>query len=149
MARRIARRAARARARQPLDFLSPESLILGPALSQDARDGNFISSDPQGPVPVDSGHGPAAKPGRRSNRASVTSRMPCSRAPTAGCSTARTYRAALDDVLDNQRNLTLAINRAPVFLQTAETVAAEMNAWAKDSSSGDRPRLEGSVTSRR
>src|SRR5687767_7398703 len=33
--------------------------------------------------------------------------------------------------LDNQRNLKLAIHREPVFLQAAEAVAAEMNAWAQ------------------
>jgi malate synthase len=34
--------------------------------------------------------------------------------------------------LDNQRNLKLANHRDPVFLSTAERVAAEMNAWARD-----------------
>ena len=32
--------------------------------------------------------------------------------------------------LDNQRNLTLALARTPLFLDVAEKVAAEMNAWA-------------------
>ena len=33
--------------------------------------------------------------------------------------------------LDNQRNLKLAINRDPVFMQVAEKVAGEMNKWSK------------------
>ena len=33
--------------------------------------------------------------------------------------------------LDNQRNLKLAIDQAPVFLEVAEQVAAEMNEWAE------------------
>ena len=33
--------------------------------------------------------------------------------------------------LDNQRNLKLAFDRAPVFLEAAERVAGEMNAWAQ------------------
>ena len=34
--------------------------------------------------------------------------------------------------LDNQRNLTLAIHRDPMFMKAAEEVAAEMNQWARD-----------------
>ena len=34
--------------------------------------------------------------------------------------------------LDNQRNLALAFAGAPVFMQVAEQVAAEMNRWAED-----------------
>src|SRR5438046_4742359 len=33
--------------------------------------------------------------------------------------------------LDNQRNLTLAIHRDPVFTKVAEQVAGEMNNWAQ------------------
>jgi malate synthase len=33
--------------------------------------------------------------------------------------------------LDNQRNLKLAIDRAPLFMRVAEQVAAEMNRWAR------------------
>src|SRR5262249_9484997 len=33
--------------------------------------------------------------------------------------------------LDNQRNLKLAIQRAPVFMKVAEQVAGEMNKWAE------------------
>src|SRR5690606_25587394 len=33
--------------------------------------------------------------------------------------------------LDNQRNLKLAFDRAPVFMQAAEQVAREMNEWAQ------------------
>ena len=33
--------------------------------------------------------------------------------------------------LENQRNLKLAIDRAPVFLKAAEAVAGEINEWAK------------------
>src|SRR5258708_37195995 len=34
-------------------------------------------------------------------------------------------------LLDNQRNLRLAIAKDPVFLEVAAEVAAEMNAWAQ------------------
>src|SRR5437762_2842047 len=33
--------------------------------------------------------------------------------------------------LDNQRNLKLAIAKDPLFLEVAEEVAGEMNAWAR------------------
>ena len=107
-----------ARHRRRIDFLDPESVIPRTAIRvADARAGNFDGQrHPARPAaPVDSGHRPGA-PSRdaRWSRASATSPTRCSRAPTAGCSTARTRSARSSTMsLDNQRNLKLAIHRDP------------------------------------
>ena len=65
MASRIERRAARARDRQPIRFLDPQSRIPRTTITvQDARDGRFVGSE----IPHDlqrqwiQGTGPAAQP---------------------------------------------------------------------------------------
>jgi malate synthase len=134
MAARIARRGMRARARQRLDFLPPDAVIPRTSIVvQDARDGNFIGSI----IPRDlqrqwiQGTGPGAKP-------DVSLESSIRNIAYALLSGADGWMFDGEDALgqlsnmslDNQRNLTLAINRAPVFLQAAEKVASEMNAWA-------------------
>ena len=116
-----AHRAARgARARPAADRLPRSAVASSRARSikvQDARDGKFVGSEiPARPAAaVDSGH----RPGRQAERAgrdaaSATSPTRCCRAPTAGCSTARTRSARSSTMsLDNQRNLKLAIHRDP------------------------------------
>jgi malate synthase len=135
MQSRIDRRAARARDRRRLAFLDPQSVIPRTAITvQDARDGRFTGSD----IPVDlrrqwiQGTGPAARPGATVD----TSLRNIAYALLSGADGWMfDGEDALGQVssmsLDNQRNLKLAIHRDPVFLEVAERVAAEMNAWAR------------------
>src|SRR5262249_32944696 len=101
---------------------------------QDARDGRFIGSK----IPHDlkrqwiQGTGPAAKPNTPVERS-------IRNIAYALLSGADGWMFDGEDALgqvstmslDNQRNLALAIHRDPVFLQAAETVADEMNAWGQ------------------
>src|SRR5258708_7529489 len=136
MAARIARRAARARDLRPLTFLDPESLIPRTGITvRAARDGDFVGSE----IPRDlqrqwiQGTGPAAKP-ESSVEASIRN------VAHALLSGADGWMFDGEDALgqlstmslDNQRNLMLAIARAPVFLKVAEQVAGEINAWARE-----------------
>jgi malate synthase len=136
MDERTTRREARARVRQPIGFLDPTTSIGGTdILVQDARDGNFTGSAIPGDLQRQwiQGTGPGAKPG----------------APTA--SSLRNVAYALlsgadgwmfdgEDALgqittmslDNQRSLKLANHTDPLFLEVAEQVGTEMNAWARD-----------------
>src|SRR5690606_27337569 len=101
---------------------------------QDARDGRFVGSD----IPADlerqwiQGTGPGAKPG-------VPVDKSIRNVAYALLSGADGWMFDGEDALgqlgtmalDNQRNLTLALRRDPVFLAAAEQVAREMNAWAE------------------
>jgi malate synthase len=135
MAARIARRTARARNRERLAFLDPESTIGGTSIRvRDAREGRFAGSE----IPDDlqrqwiQGTGPAARPG-----ASVETGL--RNIAYALLSGADGWMFDGEDALgqvsamslDNQRNLKLAINKDPVFLKVAEQVAGEMNRWAE------------------
>ena len=135
MAVRIDRRAARARDRTPLAFLAPDSLIPRTNITvQDARDGRFIGSE----IPPDlqrqwiQGTGPAARP----NAPVEVSIRNIAYALLSGADGWMfDGEDALGQVqtmsLDNQRNLRLAIERAPIFMKIAEQVALEMNDWAQ------------------
>jgi malate synthase len=135
MTARSARRAARARERRRIAFLDPSATIGGTAISvQAARDGDFEGSE----IPADlqrqwiQGTGPAARPGTpvATNLRNVAYAL---------LSGADGWMFDGEDALgqvttmslDNQRSLKLAIDQAPVFLQVAEQVAAEMNKWAE------------------
>ena len=135
MSRRIARRSERARGKQRIEFLDPESTIPRTSiLVRDARAGNFEG----GEIPADlqrqwiQGTGPATKP-----RASTESGI--RNVAYALLSGADGWMFDGEDALgqvdtmslDNQRNLKLAIARDPLFLRIAEQVAEEMNAWGK------------------
>src|SRR5512141_2000864 len=135
MARRIARRLTRERARQRIAFLDPQALIPRTRIRvQDARDGNFDGSE----IPADlkrqwiQGTGPATKP-----RASTKSGL--RNVAYALLSGADGWMFDGEDALgqvdamslDNQRNLKLAIGRDPLFLEVAKQVAGEMNEWAQ------------------
>jgi malate synthase len=135
MAARIERRAARARDRQPIRFLDPQSRIPRTAISvQDARDGRFVGSE----IPPDlrrqwiQGTGPAARPNTPVERS-------IRNIAYALLSGADGWMFDGEDALgqvstmslDNQRNLALAIHHAPVFMSAAERVAAEMNEWSR------------------
>jgi malate synthase len=136
MAARIERRAARARDKQRITYLPPDSYIPRTQIKvQDARDGAFVGSE----IPADlqrqwiQGTGPAAKP-------NATIEAGIRNVAHALLSGADGWMFDGEDALgqvstmslDNQRNLKLAIDRAPVFMTAAEQVAAEMNRWARE-----------------
>jgi malate synthase len=135
MQARIARRMERARAQQRIDFLDPDALIGRTSIRvRDAREGNFDG----GEIPPDlqrqwiQGTGPATRP-RSSTEAGLRN------VAYALLSGADGWMFDGEDALgqvetmslDNQRNLRLAIARDPLFLKVAESVAGEMNGWAR------------------
>ena len=135
MAARIARRDARARNRERLQFLDPAATIARTTITvQEARDGAFTGTT----IPRDlqrqwiQGTGPGAKP-----RATIEQSI--RNIAHALLSGADGWMFDGEDALgqlstmslDNQRNLKLAIHHDPVFLRAAEQVAAEMNQWAQ------------------
>jgi len=135
MAARTARRRDRILNRKRITFLPPEDLIPRTSIRvQDARDGRFEGAA----IPRDlqrqwiQGTGPATKP-----RASVKSGL--RNVAYALLSGADGWMFDGEDALgqvetmalDNQRNLKLAIAQDPLFLEVAEEVAAEMNAWGQ------------------
>ena len=135
MAARIARRATRARERQPITFLDPRSTIARTNITvQDARDGRFAGGDIPGDLQRQwiQGTGPAARP-------DSTIEQSIRNVAYALLSGADGWMFDGEDALgqvstmslDNQRNLKLAIDRAPMFMNVAEKVSAEMNRWAE------------------
>ena len=135
MDERNARRRQRARDREPITFLDPDSLIPGTSITvADARSGDFDGSE----IPADlqrqwiQGTGPAAKP-NASLRSSIRN------VAYALLSGADGWMFDGEDALgqiatmslNNQRNLKLAISGDPIFLDAAEVVAGQMNAWAQ------------------
>jgi malate synthase len=135
MQARLQRRAQRAKQKQRITFLDPESTIPRTSIKvQDAREGKFEGSV----IPPDlqrqwiQGTGPAAKP----NAPLESSIRNVAYALLSGADgwmfdgeDALGQIASMS--LDNQRNLKLAIKKDPVFLQAAEKVADEMNNWAQ------------------
>ena len=134
MAARIERRARRFRNREVITFLNPDDTIARTGISvRDAREGRFAGSE----IPEDlkrqwiQGTGPAAKP----NAPTESSIRNVAYALLSGADGWMfDGEDALGQIttmsLDNQRNLKLAIQKAPVFLTAAEEVAKEMNQWA-------------------
>ncbi len=135
MAARIARRRGRIENHERIGFLPATSPIPRTSIRVgDARDGRFEGAE----IPHDlrrqwiQGTGPATKP-----RASVKSGL--RNVAYALLSGADGWMFDGEDALgqvetmalDNQRNLKLAIAKDPLFLEVAEEVAAEMNAWAQ------------------
>ena len=136
MSERTQRRAARIKAKEPITFLNPESEIKGTGIKvQDARDGKFVGAV----IPHDlqrqwlQGTGPAAKPNSpiKANLRNVAYAL---------LSGADGWMFDGEDALgqittmslDNQVSLKLAIARDPLFLEVAQEVSKEMNAWAQD-----------------
>lgn len=136
MSERTQRRAARIKERRHIDFLAPDSEIKGTGLRvQDARDGKFVGAV----IPHDlqrqwiQGTGPAARP----NSPVKTNLRNVAYALLSGADGWMfDGEDALGQVttmsLDNQRSLKLAIAQDPLFLEVAELVSVEMNAWARD-----------------
>ena len=135
MDKRMARREERAHNRQPIAFLEADGTIPGTDIAvADARAGRFAGSE----IPADlqrqwiQGTGPGAKP----NAAIESSIRNVAYALLSGADGWMfDGEDALGQIttmsLDNQRNLKLAIDRDPVFLRAAETVAGIINQWAK------------------
>jgi malate synthase len=135
MRERIERRTKRLQDGTRLGFLEPSLTIPRTSLTvQQARDGAFDGA----PIPPDlerqwiQGTGPAARP-----RAPLEQSL--RNVAYALLSGADGWMFDGEDALgqvstmslDNQRNLKLALARAPAFLDVAEPVAAEMNEWAR------------------
>jgi malate synthase len=135
MAARIRRRADRARNRERLFFLDPNTLIPRTTLTvAAARSGAFAGSE----IPHDlrrqwiQGTGPAARPGAPVERS-------IRNVAYALLSGADGWMFDGEDALgqvstmslDNQRNLKLALSRDETFMKAAARVAGEMNAWAR------------------
>ncbi len=134
MSARTERRAKRFRDRTRIEFLDPDALIPRTSVRvRDARAGRFEGSE----IPPDlrrqwiQGTGPGAKP-----NAPIESSI--RNVAYAMLSGADGWMFDGEDALgqitamslDNQRNLKLAIDRDPVFLEAAGRVAEEMNRWA-------------------
>jgi malate synthase len=134
MAERIERRARRFRDQQYITFLDPDDVIPGTQISvRDAQEGKFAGPE----IPEDlkrqwiQGTGPGAKP----NAPVESSIRNVAYALLSGADgwmfDGEDALGQIDSMsLDNQRNLKLAIHKAPVFLNAAEEVAKEMNQWA-------------------
>jgi malate synthase len=135
MNERTRRRAARIGERRAITFLDPAATIKGTSISvQDARDGRFVGAVIPGDLQRQwlQGTGPAAKPNSpvEANLRNVAYAL---------LSGADGWMFDGEDALgqvttmslDNQRSLKLAIARDPLFLEVAEQVAGEMNAWAR------------------
>jgi malate synthase len=135
MAARLERRRCRARNREPINFLDPASTIARTRLTvQAARDGQFDGAE----IPTDlrrqwiQGTGPGAKP-RSEVKSSIRNIAYALLSGADGWMfDGEDAMGQVDTMpLDNQRNLKLAIGRAPLFHKVAEQVAGEMNAWAR------------------
>ena len=134
MAARVERRRRRFEAGERITFLDPEGTIPRAGIKvKDAREGKFVGS----PIPGDlerqwiQGTGPAAKP----NAPLESSIRNVAYALLSGADGWMfDGEDALGQIgtmsLDNQRNLKLAIHEDARFLQVAEEVSGEMNAWA-------------------
>ena len=135
MQQRIDRRRRRTLEKERITFLDPDATIPRTRIKvQDARDGQFEGAV----IPHDlerqwiQGTGPAAKP----NALLLRSLRNVAYALLSGADGWMfDGEDALGQIstmsLDNQRNLRLAIHKEPSFLDTAEQVSREMNAWAK------------------
>jgi len=135
MAARMERRAKRARNREKIAFLDPDSVIPRTRVSvADARAGKFQGSEipPALQRQWIQGTGPAAKPHE-------TIEKSIRNAAYALLSGADGWMFDGEDALgqvqtmslDNQRNLKHALSRSDLFMSVAERVAAEMNKWAE------------------
>jgi malate synthase len=135
MRERIERRAARFRDGRRIGFLDPAATLPRTGLTvQQARAGDFDGAE----IPHDlqrqwvQGTGPATRP-RSTLEAGIRN------VAYALLSGADGWMFDGEDALgqvetmslDNQRNLAIAFGRKEPFLRIAETVAAEMNAWAQ------------------
>ena len=136
MARRLRRRAERIESGRGPGFLDEDAVIPRTNLTVgDARAGRFIGSEIAGDLQRQwiQGTGPATRP-------NAPTEVSIRNVAYALLSGADGWMFDGEDALgqtstmslDNQRNLKLAFDRAPEFLEAAERVASEVNAWAQD-----------------
>ena len=136
MSERIQRRLNRFKNRERISFLDPGGFIRRTSIKvQDAREGNFIGPEIPGDLQCQwiQGTGPAAKPGspiEKSIRNVAYALLSGADGWMFDGEDALGQVSAMS--LDNQRNLKLAINNDPLFLNVAEKVAGEMNKWGRD-----------------
>jgi malate synthase len=136
MAARLERRRRRARNRERISFLDPDSKIARTKLTvKAARAGEFDGS----PIPADlvrqwiQGTGPGAKPRSEVKRSIRNVAHALLSGADGWMFDGEDALGQVDTMsLDNQRNLKLAIARDPLFHEVAKQVAGEMNAWARD-----------------
>src|SRR5579884_1015963 len=132
---RIQRRAGRARNKERIRFLDPNTTIPHTNIKvQDARDGNFEGCE----IPADlrrqwiQGTGPAAKPNSSLDKSIRNIAYALLSGADGWMFDGEDALGQISTMsLDNQRNLKLAIDRDPVFMKVAEQVAGEMNQWNK------------------
>jgi malate synthase len=136
MQARIDRRARRLRNRERIAFLDPESTIGRTRMRvSDARGGHFEGSE----IPADlqrqwiQGTGPAARPRTPAAESIRNVAYALLSGADGWMFDGEDALGQIDTMsLDNQRNLKLAFARSALFLTAAETVAGEMNAWARN-----------------
>jgi malate synthase len=135
MRARIERRARRQRERERISFL-PEDATIGRTTIKvgDARAGRFEG----GTIPADlerqwiQGTGPAARPRARTPESIRNVAYALLSGADGWMFDGEDALGQVDSMsLDNQRNLKLAFARSDIFMQAAERVADEMNAWAQ------------------
>ena len=135
LAERTARRSRRAAECQRIGFLPADSLIGGTSIKvQDARDGNFVGSE----IPSDlqrqwiQGTGPAARPDTPTEKSIRNVAYALLSGADGWMFDGEDALGQVDTMsLDNQRNLKLAIDKDPLFMDAARQVAGEMNQWAE------------------
>ncbi|MEZ4750938.1 MAG: isocitrate lyase/phosphoenolpyruvate mutase family protein [Bdellovibrionota bacterium] len=136
MTKRMETRKRRAQTRQRIAFLDQTSVIPRTnLLAKEARTGKFVGAT----IPEDlkrqwvQGTGPAAKPNAPLEKSLRNVAYALLSGADGWMFDGEDALGQIQSMsLDNQRNLKLAIHRDPVFLEVAEAVSEEMNAWAKD-----------------
>lgn len=134
MQTRLDRRRDRAARREPVGFLPDDATIGRTSITvADARAGRFHGSDIPAALERQwiQGTGPAARPGaplEQSLRNVAYALLSGADGWMFDGEDALGQRGTMS--LDNQRNLSLALQRAAVFLDVARQVADEMNHWA-------------------
>lgn len=135
MRERNDRRRTRAEKRERIRFLDPAALIPGKDITVEAaRSGHFIGN----PIPHDlerqwiQGTGPSAKPNSTLERSIRNVAYALLSGADGWMFDGEDALGQIDAMsLDSQRNLKLALARDPEFLDVAESVSGEMNAWAQ------------------
>jgi malate synthase len=131
---RSQRRRRRAETKQRIGFLDPGQTIPRTSVTvADARAGRFEG----GEIPPDlerqwiQGTGPATRPRATLERSLRNVAYALLSGADGWMFDGEDALGQVDSMsLDNQRNLKLAIDRSPVFLEVAEDVSREMNDWA-------------------
>ena len=134
MAKRMQRRKKRFEAKERIAFLDPESYIPRTQIKvSDARRGHFEGAK----IPRDlerqwiQGTGPGAKPNSPVEKSIRNIAYALLSGADGWMFDGEDALGQVSNMsLDNQRNLKLAFEKAPVFMDAAASVAKEMNAWA-------------------